>query len=147
MKKFIAIAALASLSSGAFAQSNNIGCGLGTEIMAGKNTLLMQVLGATTNGTSGNQTFGISSGTLGCAKPANFVSAEMQQFVAGNMDALAQDIAQGRGEALETLGNLMNVPAADRATFEAKLQANFADIYAAASVDSSTVIDKIVATL
>jgi Protein of unknown function (DUF3015) len=145
MKKIIAIAALAALSSGAFAQNANIGCGLGTQVMAGKDSLLMQVLGATTNGTSGNQTFGISTGTLGCKKPVNMVSAEMQQFVAGNMDALAQDIAQGRGEALETLSKLMDVAAADRAAFGAKLQANFANIYAAAAVDSSTVIDKIAA--
>jgi Protein of unknown function (DUF3015) len=147
MKKIIAIAVFATISSGVFAQNKNIGCGLGTQVMEGKDSLVMQVLGATTNGTSGNQTFGISSGTLGCAKPAQMASVEMQQFVAGNMDTLAQDIAQGSGEALVTLSKLMDIATADRAEFAAKLQANFSTIYAQASVDSATVIDKIIAVL
>jgi hypothetical protein len=46
--------------------ANSTGCGLGTIIFEGQKGIAPQVLAVTTNGTSGNQTFGITSGTLGC---------------------------------------------------------------------------------
>lgn len=123
----------------------NTGCGLGNQVIEKQDTVVKQVLAATTNGTSGNQTFGISSGTSGCTQPANFVSAETHQFVAQNMDTLAQDIAKGEGEALDTLATLMN--AADRASFAAKLQANFDKVYTTANVDAATVLNNIAALI
>jgi len=104
----------------------------------------MQVFAATTNGTSGNQTFGITSGTLGCAKPAKFVSNERaNEFVAENMDALALDISNGQGEALSTLATLLNISNPD--TFASILQENFNSIYSSENVSSADVIDNIVA--
>jgi len=146
MKKVLFLAVIASLSSSAFA-GNNIGCGLGSESMGEQDSVVMQVLAVTTNGTSGNQTFGITSGTLGCKKPSKIVSTELHQFVASNMDSLAQDIAQGQGEALDTLAQLMAVSSADRTAFNSKLQSNFGKIYTTASVDSAQVIDNIASVL
>lgn len=103
----------------------------------------MQVFAVTTNGTSGNQTFGITSGTSGCAKPAKFVSNDKaNEFVAGNMDALALDISNGQGEALTTLATLLNV--SNPETFNTVLQANFDKIYTSENVSSANVIDNIV---
>lgn len=136
------------LPSGASAQSSyntNTGCGLGNMLFAeiGQDKILFQIFAVTTNGTFGNQTFGITSGTLGCKQPSKFVSNELQRFVADNMDSLAQDIAGGRGEAVSTLAELMDVPAEDRAAFYALLQANFSRIYTSASVESTDVIENI----
>ena len=144
MKKLIigAIAAL-TLSTGAYANVNeNTGCGLGSVLIKDQSTLVMQVFAATTNGSSGNQTFGISSGTLNCSKPVNMTSNdELNRFVADNMDELAMDISAGHGETLSTVAKLMNVK--DTSSFSTKLQANFETIYANENVSSASVIDSI----
>ena len=69
MKKIIIICvALMMMCGVSFANTVtvNCGCGLGNELIGEKEGLGWNVLGATLNGTSGNQTFGMSSGTLGC---------------------------------------------------------------------------------
>ena len=51
------------------AGENNIGsCGWGAKLFDGQQGVAPQVLGATTNGTFGNQTFAITSGTSGCTQ-------------------------------------------------------------------------------
>ena len=58
MKKLLlSTIAVVALSSSAFANANT-GCGLGSVLIKDQSTTVMQVLAATTNGTSGNQTFG-----------------------------------------------------------------------------------------
>ena len=59
MKKFVAIALLACGSSVALADQD-VGCGLGSMLWAGQSGLVPKILAATTNGTFGNQTFGIT---------------------------------------------------------------------------------------
>lgn len=145
MKKIIISAAMAALTlSSAYAASNsNTGCGLGSILIKDQSTTVMQVLAATTNGTSGNQTFGISSGTLNCAEPASFASNDkLNRFVTENMDELALDISAGQGETLNTLATLMNVQ--DKSSFNANLKANFSNIYSNENVSSANVIDSIV---
>ena len=143
MKKTLFIAVTtALLSTSSFA--GNVGCGLGNSVIKNQDSVLMQVFAVTTNGTSGNQTFGITSGTSGCAKPAKFVSNDKaNEFVAGNMDALALDISNGQGEALDTLATLLHV--SNPETFASILQKNFNKIYTSEDVSSANVIDNIVA--
>ena len=144
MKKLLFITATTALLTTASFANANTGCGLGNQVISNQDSVLMQVFAATTNGTSGNQTFGITSGTSGCAKPAKFVSNDKaNEFVAGNMDALALDISNGQGEALTTLATLLNVSNTD--TFASTLQANFDKIYTSSNVSSANVIDNIVA--
>ncbi|MGZ7153809.1 DUF3015 family protein, partial [Streptococcus pyogenes] len=65
MKKLLASALLLTASSVTLA--GPAGCGLGsTYVFPDANQWWQHVLAATTNGTSGNQTFGMTSGTLGC---------------------------------------------------------------------------------
>jgi len=145
MKKVLgSLAVAAALTSSAFAAGNtNTGCGLGSVLLEDQSSTLMQVVATSLNGTSGNQTFGITSGTLNCDKPAKMVGNEkVNTFVAENMDTLAMDIAQGQGESLTTLATLMKVE--DKAAFAANLQANFDKIYTSDAVSSATVIDNIV---
>ncbi len=57
-----------TLPSVALAKGNHpmAGCGLGYVLFSNKeNDKVTQILGATTNATSGNQTFGMTSGTSG----------------------------------------------------------------------------------
>ena len=127
--------------------ARNTGCGLGTILWDGNadGSIMSQSLQATTNGTFGNQTFGITSGTLGCDQPQNIAAAErLQEFVAANMDSLARDMAQGQGESLETLAELMSVPAAERSAFYASMQQNFEQIFVTGDETMANVLDRIV---
>ncbi len=129
----------------AMAAGGNVGCGLGTLIFPNPDSVLTEILAVTTNGTFGNQTFGITSGTSNCAKPAKLVSNErLERFVASNMDTLAHDIASGSGETLAALGDLLQIPAGERATFATTLKANFTRIYPAPDVQAGAVIDAII---
>ncbi len=141
-KTLFIVTATALLSTASFANPNT-GCGLGNQVISNQDSVLMQVFAATTNGTSGNQTFGITSGTSGCAKPAKFVSNDKaNEFVAGNMDTLALNISNGEGEALTTLATLLHVSNPEH--FASVLQANFDKIYTSSNVTSADVIDNIV---
>ncbi len=141
MKKIIGLIAAVGLTASVYA-NDNTGCGLGSLLIKNQNTTMLQALAATSNATSGNQTFGITSGTSNCSKPNNFVSNDkLNKFVTENMDELALDISAGKGETLSTVAKLMNVE--DSAAFSAKLQANFSNIYTSENVTSATVIDSI----
>ncbi len=126
---------------------DNCGCGLGTILWGDKadNSVMSQSLQATTNGLFGNQTFGITSGTLGCEQPKNVATNDrLLEFAAANMDNLARDIARGEGESLETLAELLAVPAQNRGEFYANLQGNFGDIFITGEENAANVLDRIV---
>jgi len=127
----------------------NTGCGLGSMIFQDNkqvdDSLLLQVLMATTNSTFGNQTFGITSGTSNCKKPSKIVKDErMKEFVVANLDELAKDIARGSGETLQSLLDMMHIPVADRTEVSKKLQRNFVNIFPAEDVEATEVLDNIV---
>lgn len=141
MKKIISLIAAIGLTTAVYANENT-GCGLGSMIIKDQSTSVLQALAATTNGTSGNQTFGITSGTSNCNKPSDFVSNDkLNKFVEENMDELALDISAGKGETLSTVAKLMNVE--NNEAFSAKLQSNFTNIYSNENVTSAAVIDSI----
>jgi opacity protein-like surface antigen len=150
MKKILMAVALAVvMSSSAFAASarNNVGCGLGTIMWENKadNSTLFQAFQATTNGTSGTQTFGISSGTSECQTNSKFVQNEkLIHFVQANMDNLAKDIATGKGETLDTFAEMLGVAPTQTASFNASLQANFDKIYTSENIVLAEVIDNAV---
>ncbi len=126
------------------APRDNCGCGLGTLLFDGKGGLVQQVLAATTNGSFGTQTFGISSGTLGCNLPSRYVSNEnLNRFVADNMDNLANDAAMGQGEYVDALAEIMDVPGSERVEFSQMLQENFSNIFTDGSVSYVEVIENI----
>ncbi len=147
MKKILLVTTLALLvASAALAATGkqNTGCGLGTVLWAGKadNSIISQSSQATTNGTFGTQTFGISSGTSECGTPSQVVLNErLNHFVRANMDNLARDIAQGNGESLDTFAELLQVPDDQRPAFNAKLQQNFEKVFTSPSVELANVID------
>lgn len=141
MKKLLAVAALAvlPLSNAAMADSD-IGCGLGTMIFDGQQGKVFKVLGATTNGTSGNQTFGITFGTLGCDGTGTINSAQkLALFIDGNLDNLARDIARGEGETLATLSEVWGIQEADKAAFNQMAKENFAQVFQSENVTSQEV--------
>lgn len=153
MKKLMIVFALSVLCvflvSSAFAAGQghrNTGCGLGTLLWENRadDSAVLQSLQATTNGTFGTQTFGVTSGTSKCERAAKFVKNDrLNEFVVVNMDDLAKDIAMGRGETLETFAELMQVPVEKRAAFYQKLQTNFANIFPSENVMLANVVNNV----
>jgi hypothetical protein len=135
--KKIVIAALATVAAASsMAAQNNVGtCGWGSKLFAGQSGIAPQVLAATTNGTSGNQTFAITSGTSGCTQDG-VVSTNWKtaMYIDGNRVALARDAAAGQGESLDTLAEVMGVKSEDRALFASTIKANFATVFATEQV-------------
>jgi hypothetical protein len=146
MKKILVSAvAFVALSTSVMATVNSqTGCGLGSMVIKDNSSAVMLALQATTNGTSGNQTFGITSGTSGCKKVKLVMNERAEEFVASNMDILAKEIAMGHGESIDTLAELLNV--SDVATFSASLQSNYNSIYTSQKVQMNDVLDNIATT-
>ena len=136
--------AFATAKGGSGKAHKNVGCGLGTMLWQGNadNSSLLQAFQATTNGTSGSQTFGVTTGTSECDQPSTFVKNDrLNEFVVANMDNLAKDIAMGRGETLEAFAELLQIPTEKRAEFYQKMQTNFAKIFTSENVVLANVVD------
>lgn len=132
MKKIVLAAVIVvAATAGLAAADDDIGCGLGTQLWEGEKGLVPKVLGATTNGTFGNQTFGITTGTLGCSQEGVITAdARLRMFAGANLDNLARDMAQGHGETLDAFARLMNVQEADKADFFRFTKAHFPELFA-----------------
>ncbi|WP_273207300.1 DUF3015 domain-containing protein [Marinobacter subterrani] len=142
MKKLIAGAILLGASSMAFAQP---GCGVGAMIWEGQSGIAPHVLAATTNGSFGNQTLGMTTGTLGCQ--TNEPVQSMAMYMNNNIDKVARDMSRGAGENLDTLAVLLGVDEADRDTFRKVLHDNFASIFPSSDTTSGEAVDAIVALM
>jgi hypothetical protein len=142
MRKSLAFVAIALSPAVAVAQTNNIGtCGWGSKLFDGQSGIAPQVLAVTTNGTSGNQTFGITSGTSGCTQNGTVKSTwKTAMFIDSNMNKVAHDMSVGNGESLESLATLLGVPSNERSDFYALLQSNFERIYSHSEVTSREVV-------
>jgi hypothetical protein len=86
------------------------GCGLGSMIPAWRNDI-SQVLAATTNASSSNQTLGITSGTLNCTDDGIVKLEKAQEvFVYYNQIGLESEFAKGSGERIEAIATLLGCP-------------------------------------
>jgi hypothetical protein len=126
----------------------NVGVGLGTIIWGNfGDGLISQISAATTNGTFGNQTFAVTSGTLGAKKPEKIARQELREYIRGNMDVVARDVAAGRGESLDAVLDIMAVDAARRDEMAGRLQASFGEIYATDTVTHDVVAERMASVL
>lgn len=140
MKKLLLSAVLATVSVSSFAATNGpAGCGLGSAVIfQDANEWYEHVMAATTNASSGNQTFGMTSGTLGCEDANGPLANGVAMFLNDNLEPLAIDVAKGHGETLGALADLMGVKGADKAVFNEQMQSHFDTIFANAQVTPTT---------
>jgi len=151
MKKVLAVlvaTAMVLTAGNVLAQQarGNTGCGLGTMLFQDNadGSVVSQTFQATTNGIFGNQTFGITSGTLGCEQPDSvFQNDKLLAFTVDNMDSLARDIANGQGETLRTVAELMEIPTAEQTAVFTNLQSNFDKIFVTGEESASVVLVRI----
>lgn len=140
MRKFALLSALAlgfatvpSIPSVAAAAGyGQSGCGLGSLIIKKNNFL--QIFAATTNGTFGNQTFAISTGTSNC-DGWNGDGKSAISFVETNRQAVAKDISRGQGETIASLTAIGGCSSAD--AVGASLQKNYSKIFPSSQVSDT----------
>ncbi len=135
----LAGSALAAETKG---QYGTAGCGLGS-LAFGDKPGAVQILAATTNGTFGTQTFGITSGTSNCG-PSVFAQGT-KNFVEANREALAKDISRGQGESIGSLAAINKC--ADPTAVGPALQRRYAAIFPTQDASSEDVTKAILETL
>lgn len=142
MKKIILAVALVASPMASMGAETGPGCGWGSMLMDGESGAGPNVLAATTNGTFGNQTFGMSSGTLGCDS-SQTIQRAAADFLDDNMEKVARDMSTGQGESLDTLANLMGIQGQDKAKFFSVTHDNFSTIFSSDAVSSVDVMASI----
>ena len=142
MKKILIAVVLSAVPAFALAQNTNIGgCGWGAKLFDGQSGLFPQVLAVTTNGTSGNQTFGITTGTSGCTQDGAIKSTwKTAMFIDGNKERLARDMSVGNGETLDSLAHLIGVRDEHRAAFNRVVQENLSQIFPSDKTDTGQIV-------
>ncbi|TNF39088.1 MAG: DUF3015 domain-containing protein [Gammaproteobacteria bacterium] len=129
MKKILGCAVLMAASSSAFAVApGGDGCGWGQLLFDGQSGPAPHVLAVTTNGTSGNNTFGMTTGTNGCDTSGKLNYGGKSLF-ASLMNEFSEDVAAGNGEAMTAVAVMMGVEPQDRQTFAEVTHQNFKVIF------------------
>lgn len=116
------------------------GCGLGSVLFGETESRGGQVLSSTTNSIYSNNTFGMMSGTSNCSQDNSedtaAVRKNMENFIAVNQQALANDIAKNQGENLIALSDIMGCT--DVPYLGAKLQSEYNDIFSEKTIEVIT---------
>lgn len=141
MKRILLGSLLAAASLNAFAEApGGPGCGWGNMLFEGQRGLPSHLVALTTNGTSGNATFGMTSGTNGCRTNGTLTYSGKPMLVLGSIiDELSEDMARGEGEALTTYAVILGVQPQDRAHFAAVTHQHFQQIFKTANVTAEQV--------
>src|SRR5690606_9356232 len=145
MKRLVLASALlgASMSASAVAPGGP-GCGWGNLLFEGQSGLPMHILASLANGTAGNATLGMTTGTNGCDTSGSLTySGKSLLSMNGVLEEVAHDVAMGEGEALTALSVAMGVPAEDRTHFSSVMHQNFAVIFPSENVTAEQVLASI----
>ena len=139
--QFSLLAVISLISPVAYAEDNVGSCGWGSKLFEGDKGVAPQVLAVTTNGFTGSQTVGISSGTSGCTRNgvvrSNWHSV---QYIEENKTRLAEDISRGNGDSLDGLATVLGITEAPtRALFKRQSQLHFAEVFPATNATGETI--------
>jgi len=111
------------------------GCGLGSVVFGDKEGMI-QVLAATTNGTFGSQTFGISTGTSNCDE-GNKRAENLNLYIDANRVAVSNDAARGSGETVADISKVLGC--GDAPALGKTLQQNYTKIFPNKDVSSQEI--------
>ena len=143
MKKIIAGLVLISASSVANAgAAGGSGCGWGQALFTGQSGTATHVLAGITNASTGNNTFGMTTGTNGCTTNGT-LSYGGQSVVSSIMNEFSEDVARGEGDALDTVAIVYGVEANDRDTFAKVMHENFTTLFPSEDVTAEEMMSSI----
>jgi len=133
MKKIIAGlvligASTVSTTASAVAAGGAEGCGWGNALFKGQSGMASHVLAGLTNVTTGNNTFGMTTGTNGCSVTGT-LGYGGQSVVSSIMDEFSEDVARGEGDAMDTVAVVYGVEAQDRDAFAKAMHENFTTLF------------------
>lgn len=134
MKKLIVSSVVVLLSALPLAHADNsgAGCGLGSVIMEGKDGKGANIAAGILNSFPIPNTFFMTTGggIMGCDPTQTVQNDEATEvFVARNMDQLTSEAAQGGGDYLNVLADLMGIADEDRDAFRKVTQDNFDQLF------------------
>lgn len=143
MKRMLMGAVLAASSTMSFAGiAGGDGCGWGQILFEGQSGTASHVLAMTTNGSTGNNTFGVTSGTNGCSASGTISYKGKEMINVGlMMDEFSEDVAMGDGEVLTSVAVAMGVAPEHRAEFKASMHQNFDKLFPSENVETEQVLD------
>ncbi|MBL4900125.1 MAG: DUF3015 domain-containing protein [Colwellia sp.] len=141
MKKLL-IASTLLMSTSVLADApGSQNCGWGNMLFQGQSGTPSHVLAATTNGSTGNNTFGMTFGSNGCSTKGTLTYGGKELIdVSMIMDEFSEDVARGDGEALTAVAVSLGVAEADRALFKATMHNNFDSIFPSENVTTEHVV-------
>ncbi len=140
MKKLMVGAIALMASSAAVAEApGGPNCGWGNMLFQGQSGMVPHFLASTTNGTSGNATFGMTSGTNGCST-AGKLTYGGKAMVNAMLDELSADVAMGEGEALTAVAVAYGVSKEDRPAFAQLANRNFDALFPSENVTADDVL-------
>ena len=144
MIKIIAGLVLISASSvaNAGAAGGDGGCGWGNALFKGQSGTATHVLAGITNVTTGNNTFGMTTGTNGCTTTGT-LSYGGESVVSAIMDEFSEDVARGEGDAMNTVAVVYGVEAQDRDTFAKVMHENFTTLFPSENVTAEEMMASI----
>jgi hypothetical protein len=142
MKKFLIAVALSVCSTSVFAQAaGGNGCGWGQLLFDGQTGAAVHILGITTNGTSANNTFGVTTGTNGCSSSGTIKYGGKSMVAVGlHMDEFSEDVARGDGEVLTAVAVTLGVAPEDRVHFKETMRVNFTKLFPTEDVTQEDVL-------
>lgn len=154
MKKIVTLMAVVALGLPGLALAKGgshpmAGCGLGYVLFGhNDNTPIMQVLAATTNGTSANQTFGMTTGTSGCTEDGavKFVK-EAEVFAEVNLDTLRREMATGQGEYVSSFAALIGATGDEIPQLVELFRTDYDKLFPSSATTSSEMLENLSAVL
>lgn len=154
MKKILSIVSMVAVMAFVAVPAANAagygmaGCGLGSMLFGPKgeakdsigNAKVTEVLAATTNGTFGSQTFGITTGTSNCTQGGMaMMEKEQELFAEVSYDEISREMAKGEGEYLTAFATVMGCSADVQSDFASVTKANYGKIFSAEASASDVV--------
>lgn len=149
MKRILLGTLFAAVSINAMAEApGGANCGWGNLLFEGQRGAPAHFLASTTNGTSGNATFGMTSGTNGCSTSGKLTYGGKSWLAqSSNMTELSEDMAKGQGEVLTTYAVVLGVKPEDRAHFAEVTHNHFQQIFSRADITAEEVHSNTLAVL
>lgn len=139
MSRFTSAAALFatfSASAALAAPYGTAGCGLGS-LVFNDDRGIVQIFAATTNGTFGTQTFGITSGTSNCVDSGGMAAIDQKAFMKVNYASVKRNAASGGGEFMTAMSVLLGCEAPVHDNVAALSQRRHSEIFATESSDEA----------
>lgn len=149
MKKLLLSAALLTTSSVAMAEApGGPNCGWGNMLFEGQSGTVTHIMASSTNGSTGNATFGMTFGTNGCSTEGTITYGGKEMIdVSLIMDEFSEDVARGDGEAMTAVAVSMGIEEQDRVNFKRALHNHFDAMFPSADVTTEHVVTTMFAAL